>query len=820
MTTTTRLDGLAATIDAANRAGVRRNGYYDLVERSLADSAGEPPQIRRALAWAYVLDHVDLVILDDEEIVGSHLGLFPVMTDLPPFEERLQEARDVVERYREERIAAGDHFDRSRRGAFTARIHYEGSIEFADLQRIYRVLEAEYADDPVLSMPEIKREVHHHFDFDFSRQRRAMDGVPIYTGNHIAYEIEQVLAVGFDGMLAVVREKGREADREAEEFYRAVEIVLESAKRFIARYADAAEREATAHERGEADAGPDVYGIRGRSTAATVLSADPTRARELRETAAVLRSIAGPAPQTFREALQLAWIIHVIGNMQNASALSLGLLDRYLAPFYDRDVAAGTLTAERAREWLATAFLKVNEPKMRIVQSVCVGGTLPDGSSAASEVTRRCIEAVRLIRQPYPNLAVRVAANSPDWVYDEIALTMQAGIAHPMVLNDDVWVPNLVREGHAFEDAVYYYNMGCVEILLQGRTVGWRGAGGGYDFPGIFEMLFRPDARNRAGQQGLPVDLSSLSTFDDFLNAYLAELTHLIDTKLPPSVAQGEAEDARRYDAFASAFTLDCLDRGRDMHHGGARYPAIRNAGGFGLGTAVDSLVAVKRTVYDEQRVSLDDLRAAILADFDGHEALRRTLAASPAFGVDDAEADAIAKRVFDHFCDTVHLYNEKLDAPGRVATVFFSYNRHVDMGEIIIATPNGRRSGEPMSDAIGPTQGRDVEGPTALMRSVLKLDPSKVTGAFALNMKLSAQSVEGQTGLDALKALVRTYVAAKGVQMQVNVVDAEELREAQLDPDAHRGLIVRVAGYSEFFCNLDKGLQDEIIARTAHAAS
>lgn len=806
MTVTTRLDDLAATIDAANRAGVRRNGYYDLVERSLSESAGEAPQIRRALAWAYVLDHVDLVILPGEQIVGSHLGLFPVVNDLPPFEERLQEARDVVERYRENRIAAGDHFNRARRGAFTARIHYEGSIDFADLQRIYRVLEDEYADDPALSMPEIKRAVHNHFDFDFSRQRKAMDEVPIFTGNHIAYEIERVLAVGFDGMLAVAREKGRDADEEAVEFYRAVEIVLESAKRFIERYADVAEREA------EACSGAGERAAGGGAP-------DPVRAVELREIAAVLRSVAGPAPETFRAALQLAWIIHVIGNVQNASALSLGLLDRYLAPFYERDVAAGTLTAEAAREWLATAFLKVNEPKMRIVQSVCVGGTLPDGSSAASEVTRRCIEAVRLIRQPYPNLAVRVSSKSPEWIYDEIALTMQAGIAHPMVLNDDVWIPNLVREGHAYEDAVYYYNMGCVEILLQGRTVGWRGAGGGFDFPGIFEMLFRPDARNRAGQTGVPVDLSELESFDDFLNAYLAELTDLIDTKVPPSVAQGEAEDARRYDAFASAFTLDCLDRGRDMHHGGARYPAIRNAGGFGLGTAVDSLAAIKHHVYEEGDVSLEELRDAILANFDGYEALRRELASSPAFGTDDAQADAIAERVFDHFCDTVHAYNEKLDVPGRVATVFFSYNRHVDMGEIIVATPNGRRSGEPMSDAIGPSQGRDVKGPTALLRSVLKLDPSKVTGAFALNLKLSAQSVEGRIGLDALKALVETYVRAKGVQMQVNVVDAAELREAQRDPDAHRGLIVRVAGYSEFFCNLDKGLQDEIVSRTAHEA-
>jgi formate C-acetyltransferase len=414
---------------------------------------------------------------------------------------------------------------------------------------------------------------------------------------------------------------------------------------------------------------------------------------------------------------------------------------------------------------------------------------------------------------------VRVSSISPEWLYDEIALTMQAGIAHPMVLNDDVWIPNLVREGYDYEDACYYYNMGCVEILLQGRIVGWRGAGGGYDFPGIFEMLFRPDATNRAGRQGVPVDLSKLQTFDDFLNAYLAELTHLIDTKLPPSVARGEAEDARRYDAFASAFTLDCLDRGRDMHHGGARYPAIRNAGGFGLGTAVDSLAAIKRHVYEEGDVSLEELRDAVLANFEGNEVLRRRLAGAPAFGTDDAQVDAIAQRVFDHFCDTVHSYNEKLDVAGRCATVFFSYNRHVDMGEIIIATPNGRRSGEPMSDAIGPTQGRDVQGPTALMRSVLKLDPAKVTGAFALNIKLSTKSVEGAVGLAALKGLVKTYVAQKGVQMQVNVVDAEELRAAQQDPEAHRGLIVRVAGYSEFFCNLDKGLQDEIIARTAHEA-
>ena len=807
---TKRLDELAATIDEANRAGVRRSDYYDLVESALAQSVGEPPQIRRALAFAYVLDNVALVILPGEQIVGSHLGLYPLEVDLPPFDERLRQAREVVERYREERTAAGDRYNRTRRAAFTARINHESSIDFADLQRVYRVLEDEYADDPMLSMPEIKREVHRHFDFDFSRQRKLMDQVPIFTCNHIAYEIEQVLHIGFDGMLAVAREKRRGADSHSVEFYRAVEIVLESAKRFIERYAHVAEREA------EAFAGASEPGLAQNED---LNSPNHARAAELRTIAAVLRSIAGPAPRTFREALQLVWIIHVIGNLQYASALSLGLLDRYLAPFYERDAAAALLTADQAREWLATCFLKVNEPKMRIVQSVCVGGTLPDGCSAASEVTRLCIQAVRAIRQPYPNLAVRVSSQSPEWLFDEIALTMQAGIAHPMVLNDDVWIPNLVCQGHAYEDACYYYNMGCVEILMQGRTVGWRGAGGGFDFPGIFEILFRPDATNRAGQKGVPIDLASLVTFEDFLAAYLAELTRLIDTKLPPAIAHDETEDARRYDAFASALTLDCLDSGRDMHQGGARYAAIRSAGGFGLGTAVDSLTAIKHHVYDQKSISLEDLRDAVLANFEGYEALRRALGSSPAFGTDDAQADAIAERVFDHFCDTVHSYNEKLDAPGRVATVFFSYNRHVDMGEIIVATPNGRRSGEPMSDAIGPTQGRDEKGPTALLQSVLKLDHSKVTGAFALNMKLSPQSVRGRTGFDALKALVRTYVGAKGVQMQIAVLDPAELRQAQLDPDAHRRLIVRVAGYSEFFCNLDKGLQDEIISRTSHEA-
>jgi pyruvate-formate lyase len=532
---------------------------------------------------------------------------------------------------------------------------------------------------------------------------------------------------------------------------------------------------------------------------------------------AICRKIAAQPPETFREALQLLWLVHVIANIGGGSALSFARFDQYMVPFYRRDTERGALTRDEAKMLLSCMWHKVNEPKMRTVQSICLAGTTPDGECGANELTGLCLEVCGEVGQPYPNCSVRVSPDTPEWLWDQIVETMKLGIGHPMVLNDGAWVPNLERLGYPVEAARDYYNMGCVEMMIQGQTGLWAGAGS-VDLAGVIELVFRNGQPNMAGATGPQTGaLDSLTTFDQFLDAYIAQIEHQVGQCREAAERQADHRRGRWYDPFASALIDDCLEKGLDMYQGGSRFPPILPVNSRGIGTAADSLAAIKRIVFDEKRLSLQELWEVLQDDYEGHEGLRVELdRRMPCYGNDDDEADDIARRIFAAYTDAVHRQNDE-SAPGRFVTVMFSYTGHIFGGEVTAATPNGRRRGETISNGIDATQGKDIGGPTKLINSVTRLDHSRMTGACAFNLKLSPALVRGEAGTAALKALLKTYVAQGGCQIQVNFVDRETLLDAQEHPDRHRNLIVRVAGYSEYFNSLDRRLQDEVISRTAH---
>ncbi len=412
---------------------------------------------------------------------------------------------------------------------------------------------------------------------------------------------------------------------------------------------------------------------------------------------------------------------------------------------------------------------------------------------------------------------MRVSKQTPPWLWDEIVQTIQAGIGHPMLLNDDVWVPNFVRLGYPVESARDYYNMGCVEMMIMGQTAEWRGAGN-VDLPGMLELVFRNGARNMAGETGARTGrIDSLGTFDRFLDAFVEQIRHRVRQNYERAARREKYIQDRAYDPFASILMHDCLERGLDMYQGGSRFPPIRPMVAKGIATVADSLVAVKKLVYDQQRFTLAQLWEILQADFEGYENLRLEIDQRfPAFGNDDDEVDEIARRVFAAYADAVHALNRG-SMPGTFVTGMFSYTGHIAAGERTMATPNGRRAGETVSNGIDPTQGKDRKGPTAAMRSVAKIDHSRITGACAYNLKITPAVVRRREGRAALKFLLQTYIRLGGSQIQVNFVDQGTLRDAQRHPERHRNLIVRVAGYSEYFNNLDRRLQDEIIMRTAH---
>ncbi|MFW6189112.1 MAG: pyruvate formate lyase family protein [Planctomycetota bacterium] len=794
-----RIEKLRDHVRRLNDAGVRRTTFFELIAESLEETQGEPRPIRRAKAFAHLLEEAELAVLPHSLLAGSILGTWPPAEGLPDYEGRRREARRALRDYLEKKRSSDEPPCEATqtRWALMARDHYHANVEYHELQQLIGEMQREFAGAEDLSDREIGLKLEQHFNFDYGdRTRRLFRDLPWVAANHLDLNYPRVVERGLGDILAEIRRRTAAADdKETREFYRSTEIAVEAAVRFIRRYADRLEQEAGKPE-----------------TAAD-------RALELRETAEVCRRVATDRPQTFRQALQLVWMVHIIGNIAGGSAMSFARFDQYMYPFYRRDLESGDITREAAKTLLECMWLKVNEPHMRTVQSVCLAGTTPDGGSAANELTELCLEVCREIAHPYPNTAVRVSRDSPEWLYDRIVETMKEGIGQPAVLNDDTWVPNLHRLGYPIEDAREYYNMGCVEIMIQGKVGKW-GGGGAVDFPAVLELVFRNGEANSLGQRGIrtgPPD--SLETFEDFMQAYLAQLRHLVGRVRESARAFMEGMRGRDYDPFASALVDDCLQKGKGIFQGGARYEPIHAVGGYGLATAADSLAAVRKFVYREERLTLEELARALEADFEGYEELQARLGREPAcYGNDLDEVDDLARRLFDAYADAVHALNES-DVPGRFVTSVFSYTHHVYAGELVGATPDGRKAGEAFSDTVAPSQGKDRLGPTAMLNSVTKLDQSKVTGAYALNVKLSPSLVEGEAGSAALKGLLETYLGKGGAQMQVNFVDQETLRDAQEHPEKHRDLIVRVAGYCEYFTSLDRHLQDEIISRTAHGA-
>ena len=782
---TDRIRHLQAHIHDLNRAGVRRTTYFPLVAESLEATLGEPAPIRRAKAFAHLLDSVEPVVLPHELIAGSILGMWPLATGLPTYDERLAEARGVVAGYlaRKRRGEFGPGRTGQSRWALMERDHYDANVTYDDLKRLIRALEEEHAGADDLTPMEIGRELERHLNFDYGQEcRELMRELPWGVANHLDLNYQRVARLGLSAIRKRIRgHLARAASDDRRVFYQACLLAVEAAVGFVRRYARRLDELSGDQELGGA------------------------RQAELCDMAATCRRVADSPPGTFREALQLVWLVHVAANINGGNAMSFARLDQYLLPFYRRDLAEGLLTPEEAHTLLACAWLKVNEPHMRTVQSVCLGGTTPGGHDGANELTQLCLRVCRDLREPYPNTAARVSALSPDWYVDEIVATIKAGFGQPMVLNDDTWIPNLARLGYSLEDARDYYNMGCVEIMIMGKVGKWQGCGGVL-FPELLQELLGTHA---ARPEAFP-------SFEALLEEYLTELDRRVDGICTnPAVGGKFAAPESACDPFGSALLDDCLEKGLDMFQGGCRYPNIRPVSGVGIGTAVDSLAAIRKFVFNEGRLSLAELASILRQDFAGHEDLRLLLArGTSCFGNDDAETDDIAARIFDTFGRAVDRHNRNGNGP--FVTVFFSYTGHVSRGQAVGATPNGRRAADTISNGIGPTQGRDTCGPTALINSVCRLDHGKVNGAFALNLKFMSSVLDSPEGTEALTNLIRTYLRKGGPQVQVNVLDQEALQDALGHPEQHADLVVRVGGYCEHFVKLDRRLQEEIVRRSA----
>ncbi|MBN1978681.1 MAG: glycyl radical protein [Anaerolineae bacterium] len=558
--------------------------------------------------------------------------------------------------------------------------------------------------------------------------------------------------------------------------------------------------------------------------------ADPQRKQELERIAEVCSWVPAHPPRDFWEALQYYWFVHlgVTTELNPWDSFNPGHLDQHLAPFYERGLAEGTLTREQAEELLQCFWCKFNNqpapPKVGVTAAesstytdfaqINTGGVKADGSDAVSEVTYLILDVIEEMRLLQPSSSVQVSKKNPDRFVKRAARIIRTGFGQPSVFNADLVVQELVRQGKSIVDARCGGTSGCVETGAFGKEN--YNLTGYFNLPKVLEITLHDGVDPRTGKRiGLETgDPTQFSTFDALFAAYRKQLDHFIDVKI-----RGNNVIERLYAQympapFLSLLTDDCIARGRDYHDGGARYNTSYIQG-VGLGTITDAMTALKHHVFEQKTLTMQELLQVLGDDFEGHERVRQLLLnRTPKYGNDDDYADGVMVALFDAYFDAID--GRQNTKGGAYHIDLLPTTCHVYFGSVIGATPDGRRAGAPLSEGISPVQGADRRGPTAVIRSVAKMDHAR-TGGTLLNQKFTPQLLQDESGLDKLVQLIRTYFKLDGHHVQFNVVDAATLRAAQAHPEQYRDLIVRVAGYSDYFCDLGQALQEEIIARTEH---
>ena len=587
---------------------------------------------------------------------------------------------------------------------------------------------------------------------------------------------------------------------------RAMVIAIDACIRFAERHAEAAE-----------------------SLAPT---ADPDRAAELRRIAEVCRRVPAHAPRDFHEALQAYWFCHlgVITELNGWDAFSPGHLDQHLAPFYARGLAEGTLTREAAKELLECFFVKFNNhpapPKVGVTAAesgtytdfanLNLAGLLPDGSDGSSEVTHLLLEVIEEMHLLQPSSNVQVSRKTPDNLLKHALRVIRKGYGFPSLFNADAVVEEQLRQGKTLEDAREGGCSGCVEVGAFGKEA--------YILTGyvnlvkLLELALHDGRDPRTGRQLGPRtgDPATFADFDALFSAFEAQARHVLDLKIRGNQLIERMYATRMPAPFLSVLTDDCIAKGRDYNAGGARYNNTFLQA-VGIGSLADSLAALKQVVFEQRALALPAFVEALDRDFQDDEPLRqRLLHRSPKYGNDDAAADGLMLRAFRFLFEAID--GRPNGKGGAYRLEMLPTTCHVYFGQVCQASADGRRAGEPLSEGISPVQGADRCGPTAVLRSAAKMDHVK-TGGTLLNLKFTPSLLEGDAGIDGLHHLVRTYFKLDGHHVQFNVVRAETLREAQANPGAHRDLIVRVAGYSDYFVDCSAELQEEIIRRTEHAS-
>lgn len=558
--------------------------------------------------------------------------------------------------------------------------------------------------------------------------------------------------------------------------------------------------------------------------------ADPVRKNELEEMVEICEWVPANPPRNFWEALQYYWFVHlgVITEFNTWDSFNPGRLDQHLYPFYKKGLEDGSLTEERIKELLHSFWIKFNNqpapPKVGVTAQesntytdfclINLGGVKPDGSDGVNELTYLILDVIEEMHILQPSSMVQVSKKNPDSFIHRTLKIVKTGFGQPSVFNTDAIVQELVRQGKSLEDARNGGASGCVEAGAFGKEAYF--LTGYFNLPKILELTLNNGINPGSGELvGIKTgEAKSFNTFNDFLNAFNQQINYFANIKI-----EGNNVIERLYSElmpapFLSLLIDDCIAKGKDYHNGGARYNTSYIQG-VGLGTITDSLSSIKINVFDKKILSMEELLEILKDDFAGHESIRDIfINKTPKYGNDDDEADEITKKVFDIF---FHAVDGRPNTRGGYHYInLLPTTVHVYFGSVIGALPDGRFAHEPLSEGISPVQGADRKGPTAVIKSASKIDHIK-TGGTLLNQKFTPDILKDDTGIIKLGHLIRSYFSMDGHHIQFNVVKVDTLREAQKHPEKYRDLIVRVAGYSDYFVDLGESLQNEIIKRTEH---
>jgi pyruvate formate-lyase/glycerol dehydratase family glycyl radical enzyme len=554
------------------------------------------------------------------------------------------------------------------------------------------------------------------------------------------------------------------------------------------------------------------------------------RMRELEKMAAICRKVPANPPETVHEILQHYWFIHlgVITELNPWDSFNPGRLDQHLYPAYKAELEAGTLSIDGLYDLLGCFWVKFNNhpspPKMGVTASesntytdfclINLGGVKPDGNDAVNDMSYILLDIIREMRILQPGSMVQISKKSPDRFIHKALDIIRTGFGQPSCFNTDAIIQELVRQGKSITDARNGGASGCVESGAFGTEAYW--LTGYFNLAKVLEITLNNgfDVRTNklvGAETGYASDYAS---FEDLMKAFKVQVNHFIDIKIRGNNVIEKTFANWLPVPFLSLLVEDCIANGKDYNSGGARYNTSYIQG-VGLGSVTDMLTSIRYNIYDKKNFGWEELTKALDADWKDYERIQyEMIYNTPKFGNDDDYADQQAVAVFEIYYDAV---NGRPTSRGGVHRInMLPTTSHVYFGSVIGATPDGRNAHKPLSEGISPSQGVDKQGPTSVIKSASKIDHLS-TGGTLLNQKFSPQFFEDENSYDCLTALIRSYFSLDGHHIQFNVVNAETLKDAQKHPELYRDLIVRVAGYSDYFNDLGEDLQNEIINRTEH---